>query len=324
MKTLIVACPGDCVTGGPELLHQLVCEVNRLGGEAKMLYLPTSQMFAVPDQYLDYCSNSSRATAADLQRSDVLLVVPETLIELSRVCKGETVIWWQSVDNYLGIRRENIFKNTVGFLWALWRRKGMGLRNIRHCRHLYQSEFAHRFLERHGIDSQPMGDYLTSAHLCSPASRHERKDLVLYNPLKGMRHTALLRAHTDFEWRPIQGLTPQGVSELLRSAKLYVDFGNHPGKDRLPREAALAGCCVITGLKGSAAFQTDVDIPTEFKLNERSDLFVQKFIRMANQVFSDFEGESSRFDGYREKIRAEQGVFLAQVEKFVRQNRLLG
>ena len=35
--------------------------------------------------------------------------------------------------------------------------------------------------------------------------------------------------------------------------------------DRLPREAALAGCVVITNREGAANFDEDVPLPSEFK-----------------------------------------------------------
>ena len=35
--------------------------------------------------------------------------------------------------------------------------------------------------------------------------------------------------------------------------------------DRLPREAALAGCVVITNCEGAANFHEDVPLPSEFK-----------------------------------------------------------
>ena len=33
--------------------------------------------------------------------------------------------------------------------------------------------------------------------------------------------------------------------------QVYIDFGHHPGQDRLPREAVQCGCVVITGTRGS-------------------------------------------------------------------------
>ena len=48
----------------------------------------------------------------------------------------------------------------------------------------------------------------------------------------------------------------------------YIDFGPHPGMDRLPREAALAGCIVLTNREGAANFAKDVPLPEEFKFSK--------------------------------------------------------
>ena len=48
----------------------------------------------------------------------------------------------------------------------------------------------------------------------------------------------------------------------------YIDFGPHPGMDRLPREAALAGCIVITNREGAAAHDEDVPLPPEYKFRK--------------------------------------------------------
>ena len=50
-------------------------------------------------------------------------------------------------------------------------------------------------------------------------------------------------------------MTPEQVVDLMSESKVYIDFGNHPGKDRIPREAVINGCCVITGVRGSARFK---------------------------------------------------------------------
>lgn len=38
---IFVACPANSKTGGPELLHQLVHELNKLGLDAYMYYIGT-------------------------------------------------------------------------------------------------------------------------------------------------------------------------------------------------------------------------------------------------------------------------------------------
>ena len=56
----------------------------------------------------------------------------------------------------------------------------------------------------------------------------------------------------------------QVTAKLLR-AKIYIDFGPHPGMDRFPREAALAGCMIVTNTQGAAEYYADVPIPHKYK-----------------------------------------------------------
>jgi hypothetical protein len=97
---------------------------------------------------------------------------------------------------------------------------------------------------------------------------------VVYNPAKGIHYTneIIRRAGQTLQIVPIgKGLNGQvrmtnhEVTNLLRRAKVYIDFGPHPGMDRLPREAALAGCIVITNRDGAAGYDVDVPLPNEFK-----------------------------------------------------------
>ena len=80
------------------------------------------------------------------------------------------------------------------------------------------------------------------------------------------------------DWVPIENMTPREVGELLASAKVYVDFGEHPGRDRIPREAALAGCVVITGTRGSAGNGIDIPIPSEYVIGEDSPDAVNRIV----------------------------------------------
>jgi hypothetical protein len=97
---------------------------------------------------------------------------------------------------------------------------------------------------------------------------------VVYNPAKGIHYTneIIRRAGQTLQIVPIgKGLngqvrmTDHEVTNLLHRAKVYIDFGPHPGMDRLPREAALAGCIVITNRDGAAGYDIDVPLPSEFK-----------------------------------------------------------
>ena len=73
----------------------------------------------------------------------------------------------------------------------------------------------------------------------------------------------------DINWVPLQNMTRSELVNVMRVAKVFVDFGYHPGKDRLPRECAANGCCVITGMRGSANYFEDVPIPSKYKFDEK-------------------------------------------------------
>jgi len=97
------------------------------------------------------------------------------------------------------------------------------------------------------------------------------------------------------------------------TAKAYIDFGHHPGKDRLPREAALHGTCVITGLYGSAGNTVDIPILDRYKLDPESIHFFSQFQLLITDIFQNFDACQKQFEDYRTIIAAEPLLFTKQV-----------
>lgn len=62
-------------------------------------------------------------------------------------------------------------------------------------------------------------------------------------------------------------MRPEQVMKTMDESMMYIDFGNHPGKDRIPREAALRDCIILTSTNGSAHNELDVPIASEFKFD---------------------------------------------------------
>ena len=101
----------------------------------------------------------------------------------------------------------------------------------------------------------------------------------------------------------------------MQAGKIYIDFGEHPGKDRIPREAAANGCCVITNRKGSAAYAEDVPIPDQFKFaNPSSSL--DEIDSLMHKICDDFKIYQDMFSDYRNFIKSEKSIFEADVIKF--------
>lgn len=188
---------------------------------------------------------------------------------------------------------------------------------------LCQSQYAMDHLTRLPIRAEVhyLSDYLNDAFLSYDyeRDRDNKKDTIVYNPKKGARFTlqvlaALERAMPNIEVVPLAGLTRQGMVALLKQAKVYIDFGEHPGKDRIPREAAMCGCCVITGKRGSACYQEDVPIPPEYKFDgvpENLSAITQKI----TDCLRGYDRRRAHFDGYRNAIRQERARFTIDVHR---------
>jgi hypothetical protein len=97
-------------------------------------------------------------------------------------------------------------------------------------------------------------------------------------------------------------ISPEEVRELLQQAKIYMDFGPHPGMDRLPREAALAGCAVVTNRAGAAGFEEDVPLPGKYKLKEFD---VDAIHRLLVDLKENFEERTGDYDEYRSWIQSQ-------------------
>ena len=108
-------------------------------------------------------------------------------------------------------------------------------------------------------------------------------------------------------------MTPEQVNDTLRSAKVYIDFGNHPGKDRIPREAAMCGCCIITGKMGSAQFFEDVSINEEYKF-EDIDENLYDVLDKIKYIFNNYNTEIEKFKQYRKKIMHEYKIFQKEID----------
>jgi hypothetical protein len=109
-------------------------------------------------------------------------------------------------------------------------------------------------------------------------------------------------------------MTPEEVANLLLKAKVYIDFGHHPGKDRIPREAAISNCCVIVGKKGSARFQEDVPIKDEFKF-EPKKRNIPNIIDKIRHLLDNYEREIKKFEDYKEFILNEEEKFEEDIKR---------
>ena len=307
-KRVIIACPGDGVSGGPELLHQLGTELRELGCDAYMAYLPTEQSFSCPEPYKKY----GVPQGALVDEPGVAVVLPEIYTGKALQFKAsQAIVWWLSVDVYL--KMYSSLKNRLFSFVGKLSDDTASLAALKPLKHMAQSQYALDFLERNGLEATFLSDYLSDEHFQAKPVAATRKNIIIYNPTKGIKQTnKLIQTYHNYQFLPLRGFTSEQVHAALSSAKLYIDFGHHPGKDRMPREAAIAGCCIITNLKGSAKFN-DVEIPPRYKLDDSKKDFVKQFGQLAKLVMENFDFYARDFEEYRQKIREEQQSFIQDV-----------
>ncbi len=340
--SVYVVAPARVASGGPELLHQLVFHLkNSLNAEVYMYYIPSDLRDPVHPEYKQYNNTYSRKIE---DRKENLLIVPEVIggiRVLSRYSKIRKAIWWLSVDNFylsfiLSSKRNFFFKRAINKVSNLIFNKPLfdvnelilkklnqpNLPSFDQVRqadfHLAQSYYAVHHLERNGIPKRKifyLSDYLNEKFLKIKTDLSKKENIVVYNPKKGFSFTKkLIKATPDIKFVPIINMTRQEVIDNLQKTKVYIDFGNHPGKDRIPREAAILGCCVITGKRGSAKYFEDVPIPEEYKFEDKIEN-IPRIVAKIKDCFNNFEQRYKDFEHYRKIIKREPKKFIEDLKK---------
>lgn len=334
---VFIHAPAGIVTGGVELLHQLGHCLNENNIKAYICYYGDSPHI-IPNEYSEYNVSMSSYVKESPHHIEVYTEVMTSLLwDNSR--NTQKLFWWLSVDNYYHFNNLNItlfdeiikrfcfYKRPIYtllryFFTHNYLQKSFSLRRLKkkNVTFAYQSEYIRSHLKKYGIrELVSLSDYINPNLQCN-ASECPKSDIVLFNPAKGFEFTSkLIDYNPDINWVPLKGYTRTELLSILKKAKLYIDFGNHPGKDRLPRECAISGCCVITGKRGSAAFKEDVYIPDKYKFNEKTDS-IEKISNAIRNVLSNYEVLSLDFNEYREKISHEKDVFEKEVKSLFERN----
>lgn len=300
-----IVCPAYVVTGGTELLHQLSLQLSTKGVENYMLYTNVKQGIPpTPDAFMKY---NVKYTTYFIDHRTSVLIVPETLIEMTDQCKkGKKVIWWLSADNYLSSYSDKIRQQNKLDIF--------GLSENADILHFTQSRYAAEFIKKQFGVREPylLGDYINDV-IQNTAIQYNgslpRENICLYNPRKGEENLRDVRnrCRVDIQWIPLQGLQPDEMAMLMCRAKVYIDFGSHRGKDRIPREAAVCGCCIITNREGSAMYAEDVGIPEKYKIDNMLDH--DGVLRVIYDLVDNYSERVVEYDGYVASILGEKARF---------------
>lgn len=274
MKPIYILTPHWIRTGGPEAQHQLSDALLTQGFDARLVYYVPSDLAGVgeengqlvewvgiPKEFPDYPAPSFEEYAGyrinpvrsiDCSKPCVV-VLSETLAHLTPMFPPHVTVllWWLSVDNAFGA----LAKVNLNYL----RRQ-----NVQHA---VQSEYAGRVCDALGFVTIGMlSDYTTDlSHVWrwswSTANTYRpRPKLIALNATHrkviadlDAVVAAIHARDPSIECVKVQNMSRGDVLALFGRARVYVDLGNFPGKDRMPREAMLMGCAALALPVGAAS-----------------------------------------------------------------------
>lgn len=296
---IYVYTPQGFETGGIELLHQLCSELNSYDG--LNAYIWHNRNVTIPETYKKY---GNSGVVADLPPKGSVLIFPESwakMLNEDRFKDYTKVLFWESV-----------------FYYEQWIPKDQYLKFPEDTIHIVQSWYAYDFVyDNTRIEPIYVTDYLNDEYMTADLSK-PRKRQIVYNPKKGLDVTKRIMAELPNEkFIPIENMTVAEIKSLMEESMLYIDFGNHPGKDRIPREAAMCGCCVITNTEGSAYY---VDVSTPFKIDMKTEGSLGRVVKQIETCLDDYNYCKDTLKAYCESIRQEKTQFKEGVRKLV--NRL--
>lgn len=340
-KIYIVA-PASSATGGPELLHQLChCLRYELGFNSFMYYTGVRCVDPVHPEYK--CYKNIVVDEIDDTESNILIVpeIPSGVKTASRFRNIRKVLWWLSVDNYYKglffyykrhlffhrilnkisiffLEKEffdlnKIYENKICIKQEIVKKNNV-LKNFDY--NFAQSYYALSYLKGQNVDENKifyLSDFLNKKFLRIKTNKLRKENIVAYNPKKGIDFTRkLISKGLGLEFIALSNMSRDEVIDVLRHAKVYIEFGAHPGKDRIPREAAILNCCLFLGRNGSADFYDDVPVNDKYKF-DCTDENVALILDRIKFCFENYECMNADFDHYRNIIKNEYGLFLKNI-----------
>lgn len=312
MSKVAIAVPIGIETGGPEALHQLCHVIRGFGVDAYLLPWEGTENSKPIDAYSKYDAPIDTSLS-----QDTFLVVPETVPNMILKSK-KSAIWWLSVDNSplakatasnFSLTRNEREPDTHNLSTGFWDKF-----HSSSVMHLTQSYYAKNFVEKtFDVKSRMLTDYINKDDL--KLNSGPSKDLVSFS-LKGSDYFDFYREMlNEYNCVQIRDMSKETSMKVLANSRLYIDLGGQPGRDRLPREAALLEAHVMLNNAGAATFYWDTPLSASFKFNVKDSYRAVEKIRTHLQA-KPKPNSSQLF--YRNWTKGQYAAFKFEVWRFLK------
>jgi hypothetical protein len=329
--------PGGGFYGGLESLHQFVYMANSLGVKISCVYIPTQNILGKNISFRKNINLKNYKIKIDRKIDDtknVCIVVPETFTGYIRaIRKAKISIWWLSVDNYIDkIKSENQqnLRNYLVLLANFSRKiffsfinlnhhaKSLSLNEIKNKKiiHLCQSYYSYEFLKK-----KKFKNLLILKDFIQIRNRRKFKkniDIIL-NSNKGQKYNELfIKEYNEiFKIEKLKNMSLNQTQKKLHQSKFFIDFGHHPGRDRIPREAVSQGSKILIKKEGAAKNKFDVNIDNNYKFTEYNldnEMKILEFLTI-NKIL---DNNWYNVKAYSKKINNDKIEMKKQIKQFIK------
>ena len=332
IKRVVIICPAYLISGGPENLCQMYAALKKLGYEVYCFWVNpldiSNSIVKKHENGVTYlCKNSDVFVNSVYQKkynvnylNKDLLLDEETLVILPEIWsdfifffeKSKKAIAWLSisylnVDNLSQICTSLIKENKLGIL---------------ECLHLAQAPWIQKVLRSWGADSLLIGDYISGRFFIDNSmdnTKNKAEKLITFFPRKGGNLARIfVNKYPDLDYVKLENFTEDEMIFVLDMAKIYIDFGYFPGKDRIPREAILRNCVIFIHNKGCASDIESFPIDDYFRFSEQ-DITDGTLYNKVQTALADYKNMKKLQESFKEQIYQEKDLFEARIKEFVGQ-----
>jgi hypothetical protein len=282
-------------SGAPEALHQLCHHLNIMGANSYVVYID-KPLESLPILFQDLYSHVKEAT--NIEDGSLVIffeIMKYTDIERIYQVKNCTyMLWWLSINNAVQFHSVDINISNPKII------------------HLFHGVFIKEMIVPHLTKEHTwyyLHDYISPSILSEYGNKDVPKDtMVAHNPMKDYI-TGKLCITNGIRQLPLIDLERKDFMYTLKKCKVYVDLGAHSGRDRIPREAALLGCIVVTNTLGAANNKDDIAIPDLFKIDSSKEL-----LELLPKLFENYESYYELQKEYRESLLTDMKRFEEQLK----------
>jgi len=334
MNKIIILCPGDVISGGVNSLHNLCASLVRNGFIAAMYYFNAKPEILNSYQIKSYNVNRFNGK---IDEPDQIIIVPETMIEiLTTFSKAKKIIYWLALNYYFknppwrspfhlkAFRKLISCRSYYGYSGELLEKGKRKLNEFSKSKfniwtddfiHISNSNFVANYCRHKGANEtfvlfNPIRDefYLKKNDI------NLRKNIILFGPkthkLLVFFARVFLKGYRIIQLRHIPF---QKVYQLMSESLIFAEFGNNPGRDRMPREATMLGCIVFMNTRGSSALKEDYNIYNHYKIVDKL-LNYPVIIKRIKKAAKNYKTQISDFNQFREQLKNEKVIFDREVK----------